>query len=276
LRALRRAAAVTGVGALALNIDAIGAGHADALAVAFENAADQAAGGGLAVGAGDGNDRNAGIVAIREHHVDDGFTDGTAFAERGCEVHAQAGCGIDFNDAAALIFERLEHGVADDIDAADVEADRLGGGHGAGGEFGVHVIGHIGSGAAGGQIGIVAQHDAGAARRDGVGVVALLGETGEGDFVETDFGQRGGVAIGAAWVAVDDVDQFANGVGAIANDQRRVAAGGGDQLVADDQQAVVVAGQIFFDQDIVTEVDGNAVGVADCSSLVRLTEMPLP
>ena len=139
----------------------------------------------------------------------------------------------------------------------------MGSSHGAGGEFGVHVIRHIGSGAAGGKVGIVAQHDAGAARRDGVGVVALLGQAGQGNFIETDFGQRGRVAIGAAWVAIDDADQFANGVGAIANHQRRVAAGGGNQLVTDDQQAVVVAGQIFFDQDIVAVVDSNAIGVAD-------------
>ena len=65
-------------------------------------------------------------------------------------MHAQAGGGIDFNNATALIFQWLEHGVADDIDTADIEPDRLGSSHGAGGEFGVHVISHIGSGAAGG------------------------------------------------------------------------------------------------------------------------------
>ena len=41
------------------------------------------------------------------------------------------------------------------------------------------------------------------------------------------------------------IDQFADGMRAVADDQRRVAAGGGDQLVADDQQAVVVAGQVI-------------------------------
>jgi hypothetical protein len=102
-----RAGAVTGVDAPAFDVDAVGAGHADAQAVALENAADQAAGGGLAVGAGDGDDRNAGIVAIREHHADDGFADGAALAERGVEVHAQARCGVDFDDAATLVFERL-------------------------------------------------------------------------------------------------------------------------------------------------------------------------
>ena len=120
-----RAGAVTAIGALAVDVDAIGAGHADAHAIALENTADQAAGRRLAIGAGDGDDRNAGVVTIREHHADDGFANGAAFAERGVEVHAQARCSIHFNNAAALIFQRFEHGVADDIDAANVEADGL-------------------------------------------------------------------------------------------------------------------------------------------------------
>ena len=127
----------------------------------------------------------------------------------------------------------------------------------------MHVVGDVGGGAAGGKVGVVAQHDAGTARRDGIGLIALLGEAGDGDFVKADLGQRGRVAVGAARVAVHDIDQLADGVRAVADDQRRVAAGGGDQLVADDQEAPVVAGQEFLDHDVVEEANGDTVGVAD-------------
>src|SRR5574343_1066985 len=258
-----RAGAVTGVDAPAFDVDAVGAGHADAQAVRFEDAADQPAGRRLAVGPGDGDDRDAGIVAIREHHADDGLADRAALAEGRVEVHAQAGGGIDFDDAAALVFERLVHGVADDVDAGDVKADRLRGGNGGGSQFGMDVVGDVGGGAAGGQGGVVAQHDADAAAGHGIGVVTLFGQAGQGDLIETELGQRGGVAVRAARVAVDDVDQLANGVRAVTDDQRRVAAGGGDQLVADDQQTPVVAGQEALGHDVVAEFDGDAVGLAD-------------
>ena len=72
-----------------------------------KNVGDQADGGRLAVGAGDGDDRDAGIVARREHDGDDRLADRAALAEGRVEVHAQAGRGIDFDDAAALVFQRL-------------------------------------------------------------------------------------------------------------------------------------------------------------------------
>ena len=52
----------------------------------------------------------------------------------------------------------------------------------------------------------------------------------------------GGVAIAAARVAIDFVDELPNGRAAIADDVGRLAAGGGDEAVADDQHPVVVAG----------------------------------
>ena len=90
--------------------------------------------------------------------------------------------------------------------------------------------------------------------RHRVGVKALRGQAGEGDVVEADLGQRGGVAVAAARVAVDLVDQLAHGVHAVADHLRRFAAGGGDQLVADHQQAVVVAGQELLDHDLVADI----------------------
>ena len=75
------ATAVTVVGALAFDVDAIGAGHADPLVICFKNSSDQTAGRGFAVGSGNRDDRDAGIVTIREHHVDDRLTDRAAFTK---------------------------------------------------------------------------------------------------------------------------------------------------------------------------------------------------
>ena len=94
-------------------------------------------------------------------------------------MHAQAGAALTSTMPPPCL-PGLQHGIADDVDAADVEADRLGGGDGAGSEFGMDVVGDVGGGAAGGQVGVVAQDDPGAAGRDRFGGVALGGEGGPG------------------------------------------------------------------------------------------------
>ena len=141
-RALR-AAAIAGVDALALDVDAVGAGHADAVAVASEDAGDEANRGRLAVGTGDGDERDARVVAFLEHVADDRFADRAAFAERGLQVHAQAGRGVQFDDAAVLLFERTQDVAADDIDAGDVEADGPCRGNRLRGKLGMHVVGDV-------------------------------------------------------------------------------------------------------------------------------------
>ena len=80
---------------------------------------------------------------------------------------------------------------------------------------------------AGGQVGVVAQDDPGAARRHGVGIVALLGQAGDSHVVEANLGQRSSMAIAAPGIAIDLVDELANVLDPIADDQRRVAGGGG-------------------------------------------------
>ena len=56
--------------------------------------------------------------------------------------------------------QRLEHGFADHVHAADVQADGLRRPRWRGRRSRVHVVGHIGGAAAGGQVGVVAQHHA--------------------------------------------------------------------------------------------------------------------
>jgi hypothetical protein len=95
-----------------------------------------------------------------EQAVHHGLAHVAGLAIAGRQVHAQAGGGVHFHKAAALLFQRAQHGFGHHVHAADVQAHHLGGGHGAGGHFGVHVVGHVGGGAAGGQVGVVAQDDA--------------------------------------------------------------------------------------------------------------------
>ena len=203
-----RAAAVAAVDAASFDVDAVGVGHAGAQAAGGEQVGDQAHRGGLAVGAGDGDHRNAAVVAFFEHRRDDRFADRAALAERWRQVHAQARRGVHFDHAAALLFDRFQYAVAHQVDAADVEADHVRGGDRARGHFRMDVVGDVGGGAAGRQVGVVAQDDAAAARRHRVGFIALRGQAGQRDVVEADLGQRGRVAVAAARIEVDPVHQL--------------------------------------------------------------------
>ncbi|KAF5275155.1 hypothetical protein FQA39_LY18673 [Lamprigera yunnana] len=194
------ARAVAAVDLAAIDPDAVGVGHGGAPAVRCEQMRQHAGGGGFAVGAGDGDERDAAIVARREHLIDHGHAHVARPPERGRQVHAQAGRGVDFDDAAALLFQRFEHGFAHHIHAADVQADGLRGFNGAGGDFGVYVVGHIGGAAAGGQVGVVAQHHALALRGHAGGRQAFAGDAGDGDVVEPDFaGAWSGLCLGR-WI----------------------------------------------------------------------------
>ena len=117
----------------------------------------------------------------------------------------------------------------------------------------MHVVGDVGGGAAGGEVGVVAQDHAHALGRYGIDRHVLLGENAEGDFIEADLGQRGGVAIAALRVEIDRIHQLLDGALTVADDMRRFAAGGGDQLVADHQHAEIVAGQVALDHDVAAE-----------------------
>ena len=79
---------------------------------------DQPRRGRLAVGAGDGDDRDAAVVAGREHRSTIALADVARLAGRRLQVHAQAGRGVDLDDAAALLLERRGRCPAHDVDAA--------------------------------------------------------------------------------------------------------------------------------------------------------------
>jgi hypothetical protein len=97
-----RAAAVAGIDAPLAHIDAVGVGHAHPLAGHTEQVGGEAHGGGLAVGAGHRHHRDPAVLAGLEHVGDNRLAHRSALAVGRLQVHAQAGGGVAFDDAAAL------------------------------------------------------------------------------------------------------------------------------------------------------------------------------
>ena len=153
-------AAITAVGLTAVDKHTIGIGHAHAQTICSEHVSDESGGSGFAVDTRDRDHRDSAVITLLEHQLHDGFTDVASFAVGRREVHTQSGCSIDFNDAAILFFQRTHDAFADDIDATNVQSHHGSGIDGASGNFGMYVIGHIGSGAAGAQVSVIAQDDA--------------------------------------------------------------------------------------------------------------------
>ena len=257
-RALR-AAAIAAVDLAAVDVNPVGVGHAHGQPGAGQQVRDHPCDGGLAVGAGDGDDGDAAVVTGRVQVGDDGLADGAPLAVGRRQVHAQPGGRVDFHDAAALGFQRFQHALADHVHAADVQAHHPRRGHGPCRDLGVDVVGDVGGGAAGGEIGVVAQSHAAPLLRDRGGRQALELQPGPGDVVDADAGQRAGVAIATPRVGVDLLDQLLDGVLAVADDMGRVAPGRGDEPVADHEHAEVVSGQEFLDHHR-ADLGGGAVG----------------
>ena len=133
-----RSAAVAGVDPAVVEVNAVGAGHAHALARGPENVGDQAGRRRLAVRSRNGHDGNPPVLSVGEHRGDDGFADGAGLACRRLQVHSQSGGRIDFDDHPALLFERHADVAADDVDAGDVQTHDAGRIDGAGRQVGMH------------------------------------------------------------------------------------------------------------------------------------------
>ena len=257
-----RAAAIAIVNLTTVDVDTIGVGHAHAPLMGLEQVSGEANCGGFAVGASDGYDRNTAVVAIGEHVVNDRLAHIAAFAKRWADVHAQTRCCVDFNDAAVLLFKGFQDRFADHIDTANVHTHHLRSGYHASCNFCMHIIGHVRGSATCRQIGVVAKDDASTFFGNGVGFEVLQLQTANGDVVKFDFGERRGVAITAAWICIDFVNQLAHCKNTIAHNQRRFTASGSHQFVANHQQTIVAAWQKFFNQNF----------TVTCSCFVGLIE----
>jgi len=185
------AAAIVRLGASAVEIQAVGTGHADIASRGPEQVGQHARRGRLAVDAGNGDEGNAARDAGRKEGVDDCGADGTRRTGGWLQMHTEARPGIDLDDRAALVAERAADVFGDDIDSRHVEADGPRGIDGVGGDGRMDTVGHVGGGAASAQVRVAADENARAGGRDGIGVVALLGEDGEADRVELDPAQGG-------------------------------------------------------------------------------------
>ena len=194
---------------VAVDVDAVGAGQPDPVAGQLHDVADHARGGGLAVGAGDGADRDARLAAGREQHVDHRAGGVARRALAGRHVHAEARRGVDLADAAADVLVGLGDVGGEEVDAADVEADGADGADRHLAVVGVDHVGDVDGRAAGRQVGGGAQEDDLARGRHRVLVVALLGQHALGLLVELEPGQHLLVADAAARVLVHDLDQLA-------------------------------------------------------------------
>jgi hypothetical protein len=200
--------------------------------------ADHADRGGLAVRAGDRDDRDPGRSAGGIQAVDDRPGHVPWLALGGGQVHPQARAGVDLEDGAA---RRGRDVGQPHVDAADIQADH---GRGAAAQVGdvlVHLVGDVAAGAPGGQVGVPAQRDDLAAGRHRPRVEILRRQVIDRGWVEPDLRQRARVTFAAARVGVDLRHKLADVADAVAGHRGRAQLGRGYHPAVDDEHPVVGA-----------------------------------
>ena len=94
--------AITGIDSSTGNVDAVRAGHSDFFPAACNQVCNQASCRGFAINTRHANNRNASVVVLRIHHVDDRLAYRARQTRRGLNVHSQAWPCIDLNDDSTL------------------------------------------------------------------------------------------------------------------------------------------------------------------------------
>ena len=152
-------------------------------------------------------------VPVREEHVDHRPGHVARLALRGRGVHAEAGRGVDLDDRAARLLVAAGDVRRDEVDAADVEADRLDRPLGHDAVVVVDDVRLVDRGAAGREVARRAQVED-LARRGGrtSGVEPRRLEQALGLVVELQAGQHLLVADAAPGILVDDLDQLGDRV----------------------------------------------------------------
>ena len=245
--------------------DAVGGGHADLATQALEDVGDHPRGGRLAVGASDGDDRHAGGGSRREEQVDDRLGDELRHADRRVRVHPEAGRGVDLDDGPAGLADRSRDVRADEVDAGNVEANHSGSLFGDLDVVRVGVEGAVNRDATGGHVAGEGEFDHDTGIRDVGEEVALAFEDLDGGGVHLDPGEDLLVADTTARVGVGDVDEFLDGVLAVADHVGGDALSDGLHPAADDEAAIVATGDERLDDEDAAAglLLGNVVGLVD-------------
>jgi hypothetical protein len=226
--------------------EAVPAGQADMPAVQVQQPGDQAGDLVAAARAGHADDGDAPGFVLGEEVVDDGLADRLRCAAGGLQVHQQARAGVDLDDGAAGLGQRLADVLGDEVDTGDVQPD--------GARRQRHRMRHLGMDlgrAVDGDVAVALdQHRlAGGRHRLGREALALQVQQHDRVLAQRDAVEREVLGQAAARVGVDlAVDELDDAVLAVAVHPGRLAARGRDDLPADDQHAVLVAADVALHQ----------------------------
>jgi hypothetical protein len=149
-------------------------------------------------------------------------------------VHAQSRSSIDFDDHSALALQGLRYVLDHHIDPSDIQSDDACSFDCMTCNIGMDLIGHIGCGSSGAQVGIASDENFLANGWNGIWSHALIHQNPEGHRIDFDQAQGGRVSIASAWIFIDFVDQFLDGRLTIADHVGRFAPSGSDEFSSDD------------------------------------------
>src|SRR5918995_2243767 len=232
-----------------VDIDAIGHRYPDVLPRGAHDVRDHAGGRGLAIGASNGDDRDAGRSSVRKEHVDHGASHAAGMPLSGMGVHAEAGTGVDLNDPTT----GLAHGAGDvggdHVHSGDVEPDdhrRLPRDLGV---DRVYLIGTVDRGAPGAHVAGLLEPYVLARVGDGVDHESLPGKGLQRPLIDGDAGQHFFVPNAAPGIGIGDIDQFADGQYAVAHYMSRNPLRHRDHTFVDDENAIVLPGEVSLDHD---------------------------
>ena len=219
-------------------VDPVGGGHPDAQPGLAEDVRDHPHRGGLPVGAGHGHDRDARGCARRVEPVHDRARDVARAARGGLEVHPQPGARVELDHRAGLLAGRERDVGQPDVDAAHVQGGRGRGPAAHRRDLGMHEVGDVRAGAAGGQVGVPAQrHGLARPGTDPGAGPAPRGGSGRGRPARSGSAAARAPRPGAGRIGLPD--QGLDVLAAVSGHRRRMQPGGGHHVPVHDEDPVV-------------------------------------
>ena len=237
------------------------AGHDAAAAEKAGHGAGDARGDGGRRGIlADDDHRNPAVDPLLEHQFHDRLPHRPRPAMLGGDVHEHPGAGVDLDHHPPLLGQRPGDVLGDQVDAGDVEADRLGGEDHVAGDVGADLVGLVGR-----EVAVDLDRDAAARLRDVVGGERLAFELGQGEVVELHQRQDVGEVGAAVGIAVGVLDEGPDRARAVADDDVVLSARRGHHRLPHHEQPVGdAARELLHDHAAgaaVVLVDGDLEGV---------------